>query len=301
MTLSAAEKAQALETIRRGLDEDLRYGPDVTTNATVSADAMTEAALVSREPGVAAGVDIALLVLDEVLGSGGYRVLDRVQDGDRLQPGQALLRLQANTRGLITAERTLLNLVCHLSGIATATANGTTTTADKRHLFAVAGEHRDFERGTEPVVVTWRGWRLRLAVCFDLRFPVWLRNTLDADGKPAYDALLVVANWPEAREIAWTTLLAARAMENQCYVAGVNRVGTDGFGVGHSGASRIVGPWGDILAEGVQNQESCVTAQWDPVHLAAVRKRFPFLEDQDPFEVLGMPPEATGAPPSSPQ
>lgn len=122
MTLSAGEKAQALETIRRGLDEDLRYGPDVTTNATVSADATTEAALVSREPGVAAGVDIALLVLDEVLGSGGYRVLDRVQDGDRLQPGQALLRLQANTRGLLTAERTLLNLVCHLSGIATATA-----------------------------------------------------------------------------------------------------------------------------------------------------------------------------------
>lgn len=122
MTLSAGEKAQALEIIRRGLDEDLRYGPDVTTNATVSADAMTEAALVSREPGVAAGVDIALLVLDEVLGSGGYRVLDRVQDGDRLQPGQALLRLQANTRGLLTAERTLLNLVCHLSGIATATA-----------------------------------------------------------------------------------------------------------------------------------------------------------------------------------
>ncbi len=122
MTLSAGEKAQALETIRRGLDEDLRYGPDVTTNATVSADAMTEAALVAREPGVAAGVDIALLVLDEVLGSGGYRVLDRVQDGDRLQPGQALLRLQANTRGLLTAERTLLNLVCHLSGIATATA-----------------------------------------------------------------------------------------------------------------------------------------------------------------------------------
>jgi nicotinate-nucleotide pyrophosphorylase (carboxylating) len=122
MTLSAGEKAQALETIRRGLDEDLRYGPDVTTVATVSADATTEAALVSREAGVAAGVDIALLVLDEVLGAGGYRVLERVQDGDRLQPGQAMLRLQANTRGLLTAERTLLNLVCHLSGIATATA-----------------------------------------------------------------------------------------------------------------------------------------------------------------------------------
>ncbi len=122
MRLNAAEKAQAIETIRRGLDEDLRYGPDVTTVATVSAEAITEAALVSREAGVAAGVDIALLVLDEVLGSDGYQVLGRVQDGDRLQPGQSMLRLQANTRGLLTAERTLLNLVCHLSGIATATA-----------------------------------------------------------------------------------------------------------------------------------------------------------------------------------
>ena len=94
----------------------------MTTVATVAADAITEAALVSREAGVAAGVDIALLVLDDVLGSDGYQVLDRVQDGDRLQPGQSMLRLQANTRGLLTAERTLLNLVCHLSGIATATA-----------------------------------------------------------------------------------------------------------------------------------------------------------------------------------
>lgn len=177
--------------------------------------------------------------------------------------------------------------------------DGTTTTADKRHLFAVAGEHRDFERGTEAVVVLWRGWRLRLAVCFDLRFPVWLRNTLHADGTPAYDGLLVVANWPEAREAAWTTLLAARAMENQCYVAGVNRVGTDGFGVNHSGASRIIGPWGDILAESATHQPAVLRAEWDPIHLAAVRKRFPFLADQDPFVVLGLPPVATGVPPSS--
>jgi nicotinate-nucleotide pyrophosphorylase (carboxylating) len=122
MTLNADERSEALLTIRRGLDEDLRYGPDVTTCATVPADAVTEAALVARERGVAAGVDVALMVLDEVLGADGYRVLDRVEDGTRLQPGQALLRLEADTRGLLTAERTMLNLVCHLSGIATATA-----------------------------------------------------------------------------------------------------------------------------------------------------------------------------------
>ncbi|MGI9161519.1 MAG: carboxylating nicotinate-nucleotide diphosphorylase [Mycobacterium sp.] len=122
MKLTDAERDEALITIRRGLDEDLRYGPDVTTEATVPADAMTVGALVAREPGVVAGVDIALLVLDEVLGHDGYRVLDRVPDGTRVERGQSLLRVQAQTRGLLTAERTLLNLICHLSGIATATA-----------------------------------------------------------------------------------------------------------------------------------------------------------------------------------
>ena len=115
------ELAEAAITIRRGLDEDLRYGPDVTTITTVTENATATAALVAREPGVAAGVDIGLLVLDEVLGPDGYRVLDRVEDGVRLEAGQSLLRLDAKTRGLLTAERTMLNLICHLSGIATAT------------------------------------------------------------------------------------------------------------------------------------------------------------------------------------
>ncbi len=122
MTLTATELAEARATIARGLDEDLRYGPDVTTLATVPEDAHTVAALVAREPGVAAGIDVALLVLDEVLGPDGYRVVDRVDDGARLAAGSVLLRVEAPTRGLLTAERTLLNLVCHLSGIATATA-----------------------------------------------------------------------------------------------------------------------------------------------------------------------------------
>lgn len=120
--MTPAELADARQVIARGLDEDLRYGPDVTTLATVGADARTTAAMVTRVDGVAAGVDLALLVLDEVLGSDGYRVTGRADDGDRLRRGDALLTLEAETRGLLTAERTMLNLVCHLSGIATATA-----------------------------------------------------------------------------------------------------------------------------------------------------------------------------------
>ncbi|MCV7381788.1 carboxylating nicotinate-nucleotide diphosphorylase [Mycobacterium alsense] len=120
--LTDGELGAARETIRRALDEDLRYGPDVTTLATVPAAASATASMVPREPGVVAGVDVALLVFDEVLGAGGYRVLDRVADGARLRPGEPLLTVLADTRGLLTAERTALNLVCHLSGIATTTA-----------------------------------------------------------------------------------------------------------------------------------------------------------------------------------
>jgi nicotinate-nucleotide pyrophosphorylase (carboxylating) len=122
MSLSECELAEARATISRALDEDLRYGPDVTTAATVPDGAKTTASLITREPGVVAGVDIALLVLDEVLGADRYRVLDRVDDGARLQRGEPLLIVEAQMLGLLTAERTLLNLVCHLSGIATATA-----------------------------------------------------------------------------------------------------------------------------------------------------------------------------------
>jgi nicotinate-nucleotide pyrophosphorylase (carboxylating) len=120
--LSDGELDTARDLIRRALQEDLRYGPDVTTQATVPAGAVAIASMVPREPGVIAGVDVALLVLDEVLGAGGYRVLDRVEDGVRLRPGEPLLTVEAQTRGLLTAERTALNLICHLSGIATATA-----------------------------------------------------------------------------------------------------------------------------------------------------------------------------------
>jgi nicotinate-nucleotide pyrophosphorylase (carboxylating) len=122
MDLAETELADARLTIRRGLDEDLRYGRDVTTLATVPADAVVTASLVTRQPGVIAGVDVALLVLDEVLGAEKYQVLDRVADGARLPAGASVLTVEAETQGLLTAERTLLNLLCHLCGVASTTA-----------------------------------------------------------------------------------------------------------------------------------------------------------------------------------
>jgi nicotinate-nucleotide pyrophosphorylase (carboxylating) len=122
MELSADELTEARRVIARALEEDLRYGPDVTTLATVPADMTTTASMATREPGLIAGVEIALLVLDEVIGPDGYQVKHRVDDGTLLEAGAAALVVEAPTQGLLTAERTMLNLVCHLSGIATTTA-----------------------------------------------------------------------------------------------------------------------------------------------------------------------------------
>jgi nicotinate-nucleotide pyrophosphorylase (carboxylating) len=121
MELSAEELAEARAVVARALEEDLRFGPDITTLATVPADATTFASVVTRVPGVIAGVDVALEVLDAVLGQDGYSVKHRVEDGARLEAGGALLVVDAPTQGLLTAERTMLNLVSHLSGIATTT------------------------------------------------------------------------------------------------------------------------------------------------------------------------------------
>jgi nicotinate-nucleotide pyrophosphorylase (carboxylating) len=122
MALTDNELDEAHAAIDRALDEDLRYGPDVTSVATVPADAITTASMVSRQNGVIAGIDIALLVLDKVIGVENYRVVARVQDGAVVEPGAVVLTVEAPTRGLLTAERTMLNIVCHLSGIASATA-----------------------------------------------------------------------------------------------------------------------------------------------------------------------------------
>jgi len=158
--------------------------------------------------------------------------------------------------------------------------SGEVHTYDKRHLFSIAGEAEHFDGGEERVVVNVLGWRLMLAICYDLRFPVWLRQS---PGGPEYDGILVPANWPEARQSAWDTLLRARAMENQCYVLGVNRIGQDGFGVAHAGGTASIGPWGDVLALGTPGESGWVTSTWEAVHLAAVRKRYPFLGDADAF------------------
>jgi omega-amidase len=155
---------------------------------------------------------------------------------------------------------------------------------DKRHLFAYAGEHEQYTSGNKRLIASVKGWRILLIVCYDLRFPVWCRQMPPATegGEELYDLMICVANWPERRNHAWKTLLQARAIENQCYVAGVNRVGNDGNNIVHSGDSMIVSPMGEVMYTR-QNDEDIHTLTLQKDALEEVRKKLPFLEDADDF------------------
>jgi omega-amidase len=155
---------------------------------------------------------------------------------------------------------------------------------DKRHLFAYANEHEHYMPGNKRLIASVKGWRVLLIVCYDLRFPVWCRQMPPSTegGEELYDLMICVANWPERRNHAWKTLLQARAIENQCYVAGVNRVGNDGNNIFHSGDSMIVSPMGEVLYTKA-NTEDIYTLTLQKNTLDEVRTKLPFLEDADDF------------------
>lgn len=157
--------------------------------------------------------------------------------------------------------------------------SGKVTVYDKRHLFRFANETDHFSAGARRVVVEWRGWRLLLQVCFDLRFPVFSRNRND------YDAILYVANWPEARRFPWSQLLVARAIENQCYVLGDNRVGMDGKGIHYTGDSVVIDPRGAVIGSVEPSQEWTATVALDWNALSDFREKFPVAMEADEFDL----------------
>jgi len=150
---------------------------------------------------------------------------------------------------------------------------------DKRHLFSFAGENQSYEAGKKKLIVEFMGWKICPLICYDLRFPVFSRNVED------YDLLLYVSNWPQPRVAAWDALLKARAIENMCYVAGVNRVGHDGNGHRYTGHSNVYDCFGNALLDETEN-ESNLKAVLDLEALSAARKKFTFLEDRDQFTVM---------------
>ena len=158
--------------------------------------------------------------------------------------------------------------------------DGTYETYDKRHLFRFAGEHQQYRAGSEKLIVDLKGWKICPLICFDLRFPVWSRNL-----NQEYDCLIYVANWPAVRSSAWSTLLQARAHENQCYVIGVNRIGNDGNEIPHSGNSSIINPKGDLLSTIQANEQRTETIKLSWGNLDSYRKKFPVSKDADNFKI----------------
>ncbi len=149
---------------------------------------------------------------------------------------------------------------------------------DKRHLFTLAEEHLTFTAGSELLIVEWKGWRICPLICYDLRFPVWSRNT------DSYDLLVYTANWPDRRRQAWKALLAARAVENQSYVAGVNRVGSDGTGLSYAGDTSVIDFAGNVLYR-VTDAEGIFTIDLSYKDQMAFRNKLQFLADRDVFEI----------------
>lgn len=158
--------------------------------------------------------------------------------------------------------------------------DGSYTTYDKRHTFTLAGEHEVYDAGKTPVITTYLGWKFNLQICYDLRFPVFARNTQD------YDVIIYVANWPVPRVNAWDALLKARAIENMSYAIGVNRVGTDGTGMDYCGHSQVYDVLGNELFQHPWEDSGIQTVELSKPHITKYRSKLRFLEDRDDFKLL---------------
>jgi predicted amidohydrolase len=150
---------------------------------------------------------------------------------------------------------------------------------DKRHLFSMGGENEIFSAGNKRLIFNFRGMKISPYICYDLRFPVWSRNT------EGFDLLIYSANWPVSRQNVWNTLLHARAIENQCYVAGSNRTGTDGAGIKYSGESMIINPRGEIIVSAGNKENISISSELSLTELSDFRRKFPVADDADKFMI----------------
>lgn len=162
--------------------------------------------------------------------------------------------------------------------------SGKYQTYDKRHLFRIGKEDAHYTAGTKKIIVSVNDWKICPLICYDLRFPVWSRNRFNKTTCTwDYDVLIYIANWPEVRNYPWKQLLIARAIENQCYVVGVNRIGSDGNNIPHTGDSVVINPRGEIISHTKANEESVETVSLDKNYLEEFRKIFPVGMDADEF------------------
>lgn len=170
---------------------------------------------------------------------------------------------------------------CYFNRLYWVNSDGSYQFYNKRHLFRMGNEHQHYIPGDQKLIIEYKGWKICPLVCYDLRFPVWSRNTKNDQ----YDVLIYVANWPEVRSYPWKQLLIARAIENQCYVVGVNRIGKDGNLMMHTGDSVVLNPRGEMTSQTKANEDKSETVSLNYQHLEDFRKAFPVMMDSDDFYI----------------
>jgi len=162
--------------------------------------------------------------------------------------------------------------------------DGSHHTYDKRHLFSLGNENIEYSPGAQQVIFDFKGWKIKPLICYDLRFPVWARNSF-SQGEFGYDILLLTANWPASRKLHWRQLILARAIENQCFVVGVNRRGKDGNGWHYAGGSTLATPDGKWLPEPEDGESDVIVVELNKTDLVQYRNSFPFAQDWDEFRL----------------
>ena len=223
-----------------------------------------------------------VIVLPEMFTTGFSMEPERVaerHDSDGMRSLEWMAALAATRSAAVTGSVSVEASGRYFNRMYWVEPDGAVQWYDKRHLFSFANEHDHYTAGRDRLIVDWRGWKILLQVCYDLRFPEYIRNNV-LDAGPAYDAAVFVANWPAVRSRQWKVLLLARAIENQCYVIGCNRVGEDGNNMMYSGDSSVIDPTGDYLAEAIPGNEMVVHASLSRGRLEDLRKAFPVLLDQ---------------------
>ncbi len=222
-----------------------------------------------------------LIVLPEMFSTGFTMNATGVAETMKGRAVEWMAKLAAEKNCAVTGSLVIKEEDCYYNRLIWMLPGGSFEIYDKRHLFRMGEEQHTYTSGKKRIIVNLNGWKICPLICYDLRFPVWSRNN-----PPAYDCLIYVANWPQKRSYAWKHLLIARAIENLSYVVGVNRTGTDGNGIEHSGDSAVMDARGEIISKTRTAEESVETVKLSWNELEEFRKNFPAAMDADNFKLI---------------
>jgi omega-amidase len=228
-----------------------------------------------------------VVILPEMFSTGFSMQPERLAEGMDGETIAWMKRVSSEKKIILTGSIIIAENGNYYNRLVWMLPNGQMGVYDKKHLFAYANEDKRYTSGNKRLIASVKGWKINLLVCYDLRFPVWSRQSHTTEKNPGleYDVLIYVANWPERRSHAWKTLLQARAIENQCFCIGVNRTGNDGNDIYYSGDSMIVNPAGEVLYQKAYD-EDIYTITFQKEELEKVREKMPFWKDADSFKIL---------------